>query len=219
MHAAKAVSANPRLERFTRRVLDAASIRLDRAREIIVFGSRAAGIQSPNSDLDILYVGDIPLSRVKSPQLDLLWLRPEVVDSEKWRGSELAGHIAAYGRWLHGPGDWRTEVFSGALAVQRKQRQLEDRMQAFLASWDDLAPPYRYRLFTLIRRDLQRLELLCQGRPVPPTPLLESAWQKVEDPLAAVLRLLPHVTSIGEREKAGLASRVAEIFPTTPARV
>lgn len=210
----------PELTEFAKTVLDAAGVRFDeiagRAREIIVFGSRAAGVHSPNSDLDLLYVGNNPGPRIKSPRLDLLRLRPETVDSAKWRGSELAGHIAAYGRWLLGPDDWKAEVFSSPAAAQRKQRQLADRIQALETRWNDLAPAYRHRLFTLIRRDLQRLELLKSGRPVLPTPLLDRDWQELDDPLEALLRILSQESFLTDIDKARFAARAAELLSKSP---
>jgi hypothetical protein len=210
-------TVDPELTEFAKTALDAADVRFDGAREIIVFGSRAAGVHSADSDLDVLCVGIAPGIRVKSPRLDLLWMRPEAVDSVKWRGSELAGHIAAYGRWLRGSDDWKKEVFSSPGAVQKKQRQLADRIEALEAGWSDLAPPYRRRLFTLIRRDLQRLELLREGRAVLPTPLLDRDWRELEDPMATLLRLLLHVTLLGDTGKARFAAYAAEVLSKPPA--
>lgn len=210
----------PELTQFAKTVLDAAGVRFDdlagRAREIIVFGSRAAGVHSPDSDLDLLCVGSNPGPRVKSPRLDLLWLRPENVDSAKWRGSELAGHIAAHGRWLLGPDDWKLEVFSSPAAVQRKQWQLMDRIQALEARWNDLSPAYHHRLFTLIRRDMQRLELLKGRRPVLPTPVLDRDWRELDDPLETLLRIMSQESFLTDAGKARFAARAAELLSKTP---
>jgi len=79
-------------------------------------------------------------------------------------------------------------------------------------NWSGLSMPYRRRLFTLVRRDLQRLELLEKGHPVPPTPLLDRDWQNVDDPIGWVLRWLPEVSDLSEREKMRFARYSAELF-------
>jgi Nucleotidyltransferase domain len=210
----------PALTEFVRAAIEKAGLRLDdiadRAREIIVFGSRAAGVHSPHSDLDLLLVSADPGRRLKSSGLDIVWVRPETVDSHNWRGSELAGHVAAYGRWLDGPDDWKAEVFTSPTAIQKKQRQLADRIQALEAGWRSLAPTYRRRLFTLIRRDLQRLELLRQARPVSPTPLLDRDWERIDDPIGNLVRLLKQASDLSDRDKAHFASHAAELLSRTP---
>jgi hypothetical protein len=211
--------AEAKLTEFAKTMLDRAGVRFDeiagKAREVIVFGSRAAGVHSPDSDLDLLCVATDPGRRVKSRHLDLLWVRPETVDSAKWLGSELAGHIAAHGRWLLGPEDWKAEVFLSPAAAQRKRRQLMDRIQALGASWTDLAPTYRLRLFTLIRRDLQRLELLRRGRPVLPTPLLDRDWRELDDPLGTLLRILSQESFLSDADKSRFATHAAELLSRT----
>ncbi len=211
---------DPELTEFVRAAIEKAGLRLDevadKAREIIVFGSRAAGVHSPHSDLDLLFVSPDPGRRLKSSGLDIVWLRPEAVDSPNWHGSELAGHVAAYGRWLSGPDAWKAEVFTSPTAIQKKQRQLADRIQALEASWRSLAPAYRRRLFTLIRRDLQRLELLRQARPVSPTPLLDHDWERTDDPMGNLVRLLKQASNLGDRDKAHFASHAAELLSRAP---
>src|SRR6516162_4429065 len=79
-----------------------------RASQIILFGSRAAGVAGHDSDWDLLLVGEG--HAVRSRELDIVWIRPAMIRSESWLGSELASHVAVYGRWLLGPDDWRYEV-------------------------------------------------------------------------------------------------------------
>src|ERR1700752_2084658 len=73
--------------------------------ELVVFGSYAAGVSDPESDIDVLAVG--PRYRVARSGLDLISISPEHVMSAEWLGSELASHIVAYGVWIHGEGRWK----------------------------------------------------------------------------------------------------------------
>jgi hypothetical protein len=141
------------------------------SQEIIVFGSTAVGLDRPSSDIDILCVGTGVSS--KSPRLDLVFRKPEEVDSIRWRQSELAGHVASYGIWLKGSASWSSDV--GGEAIQRKRRRIFRLIASASRHWRDLSPVFRARHLTTIRRELQRLSFLSRGLSVPPTPILESS--------------------------------------------
>src|SRR5258708_3653633 len=74
---------------------------LDEASEVIVFGSMSAGLDRPDSDLDVLCIGDLDY-KLKSKQLDLLAVSSATRQSEAWLQSELATHVVKYGVWIKG---------------------------------------------------------------------------------------------------------------------
>jgi len=149
------------------------------AGEVVLFGSRAAGLHSEDSDVDVLCVGRG--RSMRSRALDLLWIAPDHLASDAWRFSELAGHIARYGVWLSGHGAWRTEILSSPRAAERKAALVRRQLDALLPYHPRLARPYWLRNVATIRRHLMRYELLANGEPVPSTPVLDAQW--ASDPL------------------------------------
>jgi hypothetical protein len=161
------------------------------ASQIIVFGSRAAGVASPSSDLDILCVGKGQSSSGRA--LDLVWIDEGTLASAGWLQSELAGHVAFYGRWLRGSPDWKSQVKCGQLAAERKALRIASRIRAMERGWGLLSGRQREEHCTLLRRDLQRHALLARGQPVPPGPVLDRAWRTHDAPLAELLSLAERV--------------------------
>jgi hypothetical protein len=145
-----------------------------RAHEIVLFGSRAQGVAGQDSDWDLLCVGEGSTSRVGS--VHLVWVPSAETFTEKWLGSELAGHIAAYGVWLLGTSHWRERVFVSPIAVAHKQRLVKARLAALNRYQHDLAPARRAYYALRIRRDVQRLLILRGGGAVPASPLLDQTW-------------------------------------------
>lgn len=145
------------------------------ATEIVVFGSRAADVACANSDWDLLCVGR-GASRA-TPKIDLVWITPEDLQCERWTGSELAGHVQAWGRWIWGTRTWHAEMSTAPHAVTLKGRRIVARACALELTWDDLSADHRHKHFTLLRRDLARYILLRQGLPVPPTTYIDGMLQ------------------------------------------
>ncbi|WP_437840173.1 nucleotidyltransferase domain-containing protein [Sorangium sp. So ce1153] len=173
------------------------------AEQVVLFGSRAAGVGSAGSDWDLLVVGE---GRTRHTQaVDLVWVSPRELATPAWLGSELAGHVARWGRWLHGAPDWVAEAGCGEMATEHKARRLASRLAALEQTWDLLSPAYRREHLTLFRRDLQRHALLAQGEAVPPSALLDETWQACADAPAEMLNL-------GSR--AGLCSAFFETLAT-----
>ena len=143
-------------------------------RELVVFGSYAAGLNTAQSDIDVLCVGNG--RRLKSHSLDLLWVSEDELDTNRWLGSELAGHISAYGIWVRGDGLWRNSVFGGAHAIERKRRRIISLSKTAVNFWSRLHSTFQGQYDISIRRELQRLELLLNGTQIPPTKVLDDKW-------------------------------------------
>jgi len=144
--------------------------------EIVVFGSRAAGMSRRASDLDILAVGN-HASRVKRFGIDLISIPATDLASPTWLGSELAGHISRYGLWLKGSGAWREDVFVGHEAAAQKERRLVSLVRSVKHSWAKLHPAFQLKYRVTVRRELQRLALLRAAIPIPPTRVLDLEWR------------------------------------------
>ena len=144
------------------------------AAEIVVFGSYAAGLNTADSDIDVLCIGNG--LRLKSHSLDLSWVSENKVSEDAWLGSELAGHIAQYGIWLRGNGHWRAIVSGGAHAIERKRKRIISLSRTVNHLWDRLHPIFQDQYNVTIRRELQRLALLETRVRVPPTRVLDNEW-------------------------------------------
>lgn len=156
-------------------------------RQIILFGSRAAGVSREGSDFDLLCIGSG--SSHLGQGLDLVFIPPKERQGSRWLGGELAGHVARYGQWLMGEPDWVQRVQPSRGAIDRKAERLRRRLHAVEKNFPLLDAVYLDKHLTLIRRDLQRYETLLQGEPVPPTPLLDQAWTHIVHPQAELERL------------------------------
>src|SRR5260370_9052565 len=145
------------------------------ALEVVVFGSRAVGVNRDTSDLDVLCFTN-QKRRIRTRQLDCICYPHAEREGSYWRGSELASHIARYGVWIVGNDAWRNSVLIGKEAIERKQRKIESLIRNAVSRWQQFHPLFRTKYATSARRELQRLYLLETGVPIPPTPLLDSQW-------------------------------------------
>jgi predicted nucleotidyltransferase len=144
------------------------------ASEAVLFGSRASGVTNEDSDWDLLLVGEG--RPVHTREIDLIWITAPRLQTQEWLGCELASHIAAYGRWLLGSGEWRDRVHVSPDAAARKKAALEVQLNELARNWPNLLPGARDRHTQRLRRDVQRLELLRRRLAVPPTHELDVAW-------------------------------------------
>lgn len=153
--------------------------RLLLAGQIVVFGSFASSLETGSSDLDVFCVGDCR-THFKSSTIEILILPEYDLYSELWLGSELANHISSYGVPLDSRPDWFDHAKVGAAAAARKERRINTYIQSLEKHWPELSSGAKSRYAIKIRRELQRLQLLRSGKPVPPTVLLDRDTELIE---------------------------------------
>ena len=144
--------------------------------EIIIFGSRSAGVHSEESDLDVLCITQ-QKQRIKNRRLDCICLQYEDLGRERWFGSELLCHIRKYGIWLTGEGKWRDMIRISNRAIADKERRIVALWRNIEFAFYHLRPAFKRRYQTTFRRELQRLRLLQAEIPIPPTPVLDEKWR------------------------------------------
>jgi hypothetical protein len=169
------------------------------ADELVLFGSRAAGVARSDSDWDVLCVGTG--TRLRSGLLDLLWVPPRDIESQGWLGSELAAHVAIYGVWFKGQGDWRIRVGISIDSIERKRRRIRRRLTGLKRVWRMLIPEIREARLDDLRRDLQRLELLEKESGPPPTPILDRRWRSSANALPALQSIAKWARATSERSE------------------
>lgn len=147
----------------------------DASMAVFLFGSRAAGCEREDSDWDLLCIGD-GRSRMRQG-LDLIWIPVHRAEDVRWRETELASHVAAWGRCLHGDEHWIRDARPGSRAVRLKTQVLEGRVRALPQGRAWPSERQRRRRSEEIRRDLQRYASLTDGVAVPPTAQLDHRWQ------------------------------------------
>jgi hypothetical protein len=166
---------------------------VDASTEVVIFGSRAVDMHRPDSDLDVLLVGE-NTGRLRVAGVDFVTLSSEELASSLWLGSELASHIAEYGKWIKGCGSWRYKVCASDRAAMRKQARIVGLLMRAPKWWSKLHPVFHTKYKLTIRRELQRLDLLRRKIPVPPTYTLDSDWDQHRsgsDSLLEVAATLP----------------------------
>ena len=168
---------------------------VENALQVILFGSRAVGPHGPDSDWDLLCVGHG--ERIRRGELDLLWLTRSETRSKEWLGSELASHIAAFGKWIVGADDWSDMATISDEAIAKKRRHIEHRLAALARVWLHLSTAHKRRHTRLIRRQLQRLQLLERRQAVIPNPMLDREWRILLSENCGNLRLSAFAAVLG----------------------
>lgn len=171
----------------------------DAAAEVVLFGSRATGVDGPDSDWDVLVIG--PGRSLRSRLLDLVVVSREKAVSAEWLGSELASHVALYGVWLKGEGAWRGSARVSPRAIERKVRRLHLKVSTYARLFYGLRGRRAVKHSRDLRRELQRLERMLRAEPVPPTPTLDAEWAELNDSTrAALVDRVSCSVPIGSRE-------------------
>jgi hypothetical protein len=171
----------------------------DHASQVILFGSRAAGIAGIDSDWDLLCVGEGTC--VHNGKIDLIWIPPIELATERWLGSELASHVAAYGLWLVGEDSWSHLASISPEAVHHKRQLILCQLSELKRLWSNIIPGWRAKHLRRIRRNVQRLHFLVGKRAVPPTPMLDDLWEQSGMPLEELEFLLNEMLRIAPTTK------------------
>lgn len=165
------------------------------ATDVIVFGSRAAGLERVRSDLDLLAIGTTKL-RKRFGLIDLICVPEPDAHSLAWQHSEIFRHVAAYGiSLIHD--HMLIEAVVDEHAADRKRRRLETLLEKLLGSWNTLNDGYKAKYLTKLRREFQRYKLLESGLAVPPTACLDSQVNSQEELRSTIEELLLQL-SFGE---------------------
>lgn len=152
----------------------------ERCSEVVVFGSRAAGIGDARSDWDVLCVGDGATRRTR--ELDLVWVSASFACGDSWTTGELASHVATYGRWIvGGPGPWVSHVAITAQTVRRKVRWIQTHVDTWRRFWPRCSPQLRTRYAATLRYNFLRLDFLLREQAVPPRQSLERWFAELSD--------------------------------------
>jgi hypothetical protein len=174
------------------------------ATAIALFGSRAYGCARADSDWDVLCVGSGRSRRLAG--IDLVWVPPHAMTDPTWLGGDLPGHVATYGVWLHGESSLTSCALPLDAAAKRKAARIARKLVSVSRVWHLLGPAYRRRDAELVRREAQRLDGLRGGVAVPPTALLDAAWDGSDESRAWLCEQLTHLGSA-----VGLAHEIADL--------
>ena len=98
--------------------------------------------------------------------------------SQRWLGSELATHVAAYGKWIKGENTWAKSSRPSRYATTLISRRVLARAKALQDHWNYLLPAYRLKHIDRMRRDVQRLLMMKRGRPPVASGTLDLDWQQ-----------------------------------------
>ena len=149
---------------------------LRRAKQIVVYGSHATGATRGTSDLDLLCVGKG--RRYKSKYLHIIWIPESKLESRRWRGSELATHLAAYGKWIKGENTWAKSSRPSRYAIGLITKRVLARTEALQDFWNALLPVYRTKQIDRLRRDVQRLVMMKHGKAPVAAGTLDWEWRR-----------------------------------------
>ena len=141
------------------------------ASNVVLFGSRAVGVNRPNSDFDLLIVSDRS-GHKKHGRLDLIFVTQAKLNSPLWRRTEIARHIGAFGVSLMQV-NLRVEPIIDDYAAMRKQARLHKLTKSLLLHWGVLNGELKRKYLTRVRREIQRYLYLKAGAAAPPTAILD----------------------------------------------
>lgn len=183
-----------------------ASLLQDRCSELILCGSRAQNVSRPDSDWDLVAIGD-GIPRRKRGDIDLIPISRALLVSPRWLESELAWHVKSYGVWLKGqPGVWVDQVRITERTLIAKQDRIQYRLDRISEAWTHLSEKARARYLNLLRRDLQRYYSLKRGHDVPSSPVLDTMWSEATCQETQSTYVAKLIAELPERLRGNVAS-------------
>lgn len=188
-----------------------AEIDLERIAEggggVWLFGSRAAGCARKNSDRDLLILtpSAVTESHRKRGKVDLIYVA--LADLQTWASSELAAHVETYGMRLdEGP---LLQFNANPIAAAVRKQALVAVRSRFLDRIGAVLQPAQLGCELLrLRRNAHRGWLLAEGQGVPPTALLDRAWQAASE-----------LTRVAILDSCQMAPRVRDAVLSRPGAV
>jgi predicted nucleotidyltransferase len=144
---------------------------IERSSEAILFGSYAMECETQKSDIDILFVCNE--TNFKDKNLDFMCIPEQRLHLKSWLGSELANHIAEYGTWLKGQGNWRHSVFVSKSSIDRKKIKILTRLSHLWVKQINSDRNLLLTLFQDIVLDGYRLILLENKCAVPASAIIK----------------------------------------------
>lgn len=150
------------------------------ATEVILFGSYAQNQNTPSSDIDILFINT--KNSYRSENVDFITLNPKNIHRKSWLGSEIANHIAKYGLWLKGEGEWKDKTFVSSNSIKKKKERIYKRMISIYLKKETLSSDSAEKLFKRVILDLGRLTFLNNKESVPTTQSIKEKLTKITNP-------------------------------------
>jgi len=194
---------------------------LSNAEEAVVFGSFASGQATPQSDIDVLFVGCG--KRRKTRTIDVQWITRQTVESHGWLQSELANHIAKHGIWIKGDGLWKSHCRVTRATQDQKLQVVGRRLIGVWVYRKRISPIRRIRLLRPILLDLCRYAFLMRREAPPATAGLLTEYARHDSRLREVVSSLslvdPPIRSLvrdilGSDSPSDCKSRITESLLT-----
>lgn len=91
---------------------------------------------------------------VHNKKIDLIWISPAQLKTDRWLGSELASHVAAYGHWLVGEDSWSHRTSISPEAVHHKRLSVLFQLSELKRLWPGIIPGWRAKHLLRLRRDV-----------------------------------------------------------------
>jgi predicted transcriptional regulator len=112
------------------------------------------------------------MSHWRHSGLDVVTVTPEKFESQAWRRSELATHIAKYGVRLKGSDCSLSETVPDSNAIKTKIKRIRAYVKALESKWTRFDALMKDKYAIKVKLDVLRLEIMRRGLAVPPTALL-----------------------------------------------